>query len=140
MEILKEDPEKTFERVKKHLKEIQQKIDDYLSFEMYFNKDEQNLFEQLLNEFKPKYEKLIDINRFSIPILGMISSGKSSFLKFLLGINYLEFGHDITTKCITIIRHKPINNPEIYSVKIIERRKGYYNFIKNKKINGEPKQ
>ena len=139
MEILKEDPEKTFERVKKHLKEIQQKIDDYLSFEMYFNKDEQNLFEQLLNEFKPKYEKLIDINRFSIPILGMISSGKSSFLKFLLGINYLEFGHDITTKCITIIRHKPINNPEIYSVKIIERRKGYYNFIKNKKINGDPK-
>ena len=58
MEILKEDPEKTFERVKKHLKEIQQKIDDYLSFEMYFNKDKQNLFEQLLNEFKPKYEKI----------------------------------------------------------------------------------
>ena len=69
----------------------------------------------------------------------MISSGKSTFLKSLLGINYLEFGHDITTKCITIIRHKPINNPEIYSVKIIERRKGYYNFIKNKKINGDPK-
>ena len=107
---------------------------------MYFNKDEQNLFQQLLNEFKPEYEKLIDINRFSIPILGMISSGKSTFLKFLLGINYLEFGHDITTKSITIIRYKPINNREIYSVKMTERRKRYYNFIKNKKINGEPKQ
>jgi hypothetical protein len=44
MEILKEDPEKTFERVKKLLKEMQQKIDDYLSFEMYFNKDEQNIY------------------------------------------------------------------------------------------------
>ena len=132
MEILKEDPEKTFERVKKHLKEIQQKIDDYLSLEKFIWK--------ILHEFEPKYVKLIDINRFWIPILVMFSAGKSTFLNFLFGINYLKFGYDITTKSITIIRYKPINNREIYSVKMTERRKRYYNFIKNKKINGEPKQ
>ena len=65
---------------------------------MYFNNDEKNFFEQLLNEFEPKYEKLIDINWCSIPILGMISWGKSTFFNFLLGINYLEYDHDITTK------------------------------------------
>ena len=69
----------------------------------------------------------------------MFSAGKSTFLNFLFGINYLKFGYDITTKSITIIRYKPINNREIYSVKMTERRKRYYNFIKNKKINGDPK-
>ena len=107
-------------------------------FDMYLNKQEKELFLQLINIFEPKYEKFIDIDRFSIPIIGMISSGKSTFLNFLLGIDYLEFSHDITTKCVTIIRHKPIDIPEIYSVKIIERRKGYYNFVKNEKINGDP--
>ena len=132
------NPEKSFERTQNYIKEIQQKLDDYLSLEMYLNKEEKEMFEQLINIFEPKYEKFIDIDRFSIPIIGMISSGKSTFLNFLLGIDYLEFSHDITTKCVTIIRHKPIDIPEIYSVKIIERRKGYYNFVKNEKIDGDP--
>jgi hypothetical protein len=132
------NPEKSFERTQNYIKEIQQKLDDYLSLEMYLNKEEKEIFEQLINIFEPKYEKFIDIDRFSIPIIGMISSGKSTFLNFLLGIDYLEFSHDITTKCVTIIRHKPIDIPEIYSVKIIERRKGYYNFVKNEKIDGDP--
>ena len=50
----------------------------------------------------------------------MFSAGKSTFLNFLFGINYLKFGYDITTKSITIIRYKPINNREIYSVKMTE--------------------
>ena len=70
------NPEKSFERTQNYLREIQQKIDDYLSLEMYLNKQEKELFLQLINIFVPKYEKFIYIDRFSIPIIGMISSGK----------------------------------------------------------------
>ena len=32
------------------------------------------------NNFNNKYEQYLDINRFAIPIIGAISSGKSTFL------------------------------------------------------------
>ena len=49
------NPEKSFERTQNYLKEIQQKLDDYLSLEMYLNKEEKEIFEQLINIFEPKY-------------------------------------------------------------------------------------
>ena len=103
------NPEKSFERTQNYLKEIQQKLDDYLSLEMYLNKEEKEIFEQLINIFEPKYEKFIDIDRFSIPIIGMISSGKSTFLNFLLNNKYIKYNNDITTNFITIIRKKTID-------------------------------
>ena len=37
-------------------------------------------------------------SRKAIPVIGMVSSGKSTFLNSLLGIDILEAKDDITTK------------------------------------------
>ena len=42
--------------------------------------------------------------RRGIIVVGMISSGKSTFLNSLLGISYLEANDNITTKMVTIIQ------------------------------------
>ena len=44
-------------------------------------------------------------DKFAIPVIGMISSGKSTFLNSLLGIDVLEAKDDVTTKFVCIIRH-----------------------------------
>ena len=91
-------------------------------------------------DFKNKYERFKDIKRFSIPIIGLISCGKSSFLNFLLGMNCLESGDDIITKCVVIIRHNRELEPNesyIYSVKFIERSKGYYDFEKDEETKSK---
>ena len=41
--------------------------------------------EELKREFEPKYLKFLNIKRFAIPVIGRISSGKSTFLNFILG-------------------------------------------------------
>ena len=77
-----------------------------------------------------KEEKLEE--RKGIIVIGMISSGKSTFLNSLLGINYLETKIDITTKFICIIRYNnEINEPKFCHLKIKEEEKGKYYFIKD---------
>ena len=108
----------------------------------FISKLDENLreeFELLEEEFKNK-KKYIDIKRFSIPIIGMISCGKSSFLNFLLGMNCLEYGNDITSKCVVIIRHNKIlnqNEKYIYSVNIKERGEGFYDFEKKEETKSD---
>ena len=140
MNINDDSPERIFGRVKEYLKKIQDKYDDYKPLEPHFENDTKQIFDDFRKEFQNKYEKFIDMQRFSIPIIGTISSGKSTFLNFLLGFDYLEFSSDITTRCVAIIRHKPIDVPELYTVSIKERRSGYFNFEKNEKIEGNPKE
>ena len=101
--------------------------------------DERKEYQLLEDKFK-KFKKYKGIKRFSIPIIGMISSGKSSFLNFLLGFNCLEFGQDITSKCVVIIRHNRTlskNEKYIYSVNINERSEGYYDFEKNEETKSD---
>ena len=77
-----------------------------------------------------KEEKLEE--RKGIIVIGMISSGKSTFLNSLLGINYLETKIDITTKFICIIRYNnEINEPKFCHLKIKEEEKEKYYFIKD---------
>ena len=53
-------------------------------------------------------EKEVKIEmRKGIIVIGMISSGKSTFLNGFLGFNYLESSAKITTQFICIIRHNP---------------------------------
>ena len=137
---INDSQERIFERVKSYLKEIQAKIDNYRPLEIYFENETKQIFDDFIKEFQNKYEKFIDIQRFSIPIIGAISSGKSTFLNFLLGFDYLEYSHDITTRCVAIIRHKPVDIPKLYTVSIKERRDGYFNFEKKEKIEGNPKE
>ena len=71
----------------------------------------------------------------AIPIIGMVSSGKSTFLNSLLGIEILEAKDDITTKFVCIIRYnKNIKNPLFYHVKLekIENKDDYI-YIKDGK-------
>lgn len=59
--------------------------------------------------------------RKAIPIIGLISSGKSYFLNSLLGINYLQSSNNTTTKFVCIIRHNPtLMNPRFYQVQMIQ--------------------
>lgn len=73
--------------------------------------------------------------RKAIPVIGMVSSGKSTFLNSLLGIEILEAKDDITTKFVCIIRYNPkLKNPIFYHVKLekYETSEDYY-YIKDGK-------
>ena len=86
-----------------------------------FKLDEDNkINEDMKNNFQKKYGKYININRFAIPIIGAISSGKSTFLNNFLNLNnILQMGERVTTRFITIIRHdKNTDIPELYHVQI----------------------
>ena len=59
--------------------------------------------------------------RRGIIVIGMISSGKSTFLNSLLGITYLESKDDVTTKFVTIIRYNEnLKEPKLYHLKVIK--------------------
>ena len=59
--------------------------------------------------------------RRGIIVIGMISSGKSTFLNSLLGITYLESKDDVTTKFVTIIRYNEnLKEPKFYHLKVIQ--------------------
>ncbi len=91
-----------------------------------------------LNEFKEKYGQYKGLKRFAIPIFGVISSGKSTFLNYLLGLNnLLEMNQQISTKFICIIRNKKgLKFPKIYEVKIILREDRLsVNFEKGEEIH-----
>ena len=60
-------------------------------------------------------------SRKAIPIIGMVSSGKSTFLNSLVGIDVLEVKDDVTTKFVCIIRHNPnLKEPIFYHLKLAE--------------------
>ena len=40
-------------------------------------------------------------------VIGMISSGKSTFLNSIFGFNFLQTNDNITTKFICVIRYNP---------------------------------
>ena len=72
--------------------------------------------------------------RKGIIVVGMISSGKSTFLNSLLGISYLEANDNITTKMVTIIRYNEnIDQPKFYHLNAIEDKEieSGYCFIKD---------
>ena len=97
----------------------------------------------IIEKFKKKYHTYININRFSIPIIGPISSGKSTFYNYFLGLNgCLETKEKITTKTICIIRHNKNNiKPKIYEIKNCNERHFYkYNFEKGDEIKGIPSE
>ena len=96
--------------------------------------EDKEIYNELEKEFK-NYEKFLGIKRCCIPVIGLISSGKSTFLNYLLNIECLESKFEITTKCVVIIRHnKSLEFPEIYSVKLEQRKNGCYNFEKDEML------
>lgn len=74
-------------------------------------------------------------DRKAIPVIGMVSSGKSTFLNSLLGIDVLEAKDNITTKFVCIIRYNPdLELPKFYHVILKENKDSNdYNFYKDGK-------
>ena len=82
-------------------------------------------------DYKNKIDKDIYIEqRKGIILIGLKSSGKTSFLYSLLGINCLESNSDSSTNFICIIRYNPkLNEPKVYHLKIKEENQQYYFLI-----------
>ncbi len=69
--------------------------------------------------------------RKGIVLIGLKSSGKTSFLYSLLGINCLVSNDNISTNFICIIRYNPkLNEPKFYHLKLKEENQKYY-FLKD---------
>ena len=87
-------------------------LDERYSISNIFKKDELNY-----NKFKKNYEynfiKYKTEERFLIPIIGMISSGKSTFLNSILRGNYLSISTNVETSFICILRHNKYLNQYI---------------------------
>ena len=63
------------------------------------------------------YRRLTKVEiKYFIPMIGMISSGKTSIIKDIYGIDFLEVSAGIGTKFVNIIRHNPKvgNEPKFY--------------------------
>lgn len=109
-----------------------------------FQKD-QNIKQQI-QQFNLSYSKYEELERFSIPIIGKISSGKSTILNYILDLKgVLQVQSKTTTKFICIIRHNRSlkdKNPLIYSVNFVPRADldNHYNFVKNELIKGDIKK
>ena len=78
-----------------------------------------------------KERKEINIKNIC-PVIGMISSGKSSILNSLFNMDFLEASSDVTTKIVTIIRYnKDIqNNPKFYKIELSKSSDDQYKFYK----------
>ena len=62
------------------------------------------------------------MKKFLVPVIGVISSGKSSFLNALLGTEIFQIDSDITTQFFCIIRHnESLSNPILYKIKEPEK-------------------
>ena len=101
--------------------------------------------ENQIRLFQIDYSQFQDLERFSIPIIGKISSGKSTLLNGVLDLkDSLQVQSKATTKFISIIRHNKSlkgKNPKIYSVKFTQRGglKDQYNFEKDEFIDKDVK-
>ena len=101
--------------------------------------------EKEIRLFQNDYWQFQDLERFSIPVIGKISSGKSTLLNIILDLkDSLQVQSKITTKFISIIRHNKAlkgKNPKIYSVKFTQRGglKDHYNFEKDEFIDEDIK-
>ena len=100
-------------------------------------------FEEEMNKFYIKYSNQISLKRYSIGIFGKISSGKSTFLNYLLGLkDILQVKSEVATKFVCFIRHNKNNDvPKFYEA-IPENRKlstiksDFFNFEKGNEIKG----
>ena len=76
------------------------------------------------------------------PVIGMISSGKSSILNALFNMDYLEVTPEVTTKIVTIIRYNSsVTNPKFYKLQLKKEKNDDYSFhkINSSEIIGKEK-
>ena len=94
--------------------------DEYL-LSKYFKKDEANYF-KFKEEYEKNFIKYKTDERFTIPIVGKISSGKSTLLNSILQGNYLSSSTNIETKFICILRNNSkCKFPTLYKCEMKEK-------------------
>ena len=71
----------------KSINELIEKFNYIFNIEKWIIKQLAPEFIELQKEFESKYLRYINIKRFTIPVIGRISSGKSTFLNAILGLN-----------------------------------------------------
>ena len=79
------------------------------------------------------YKDIVEERKGMITI-GMIYSGKTTFLNSIFGFNFLQTSDNITTKFICVIRYNPtIDEPIFYNLKLIPKNNNpnEYIYIKN---------
>lgn len=104
------------------------------NFQLFLKeKLENKTYEEIINEN-------LNISRFAIPVIGKISSGKSTFLNALLGTQTLETNSCITTQFFCIIRHNPETTvPKLFSLEIDKKNQEIYFKKKECVAEGEKK-
>ena len=132
------EPKEYLDNIKKHqykpseFDELMKKLELlYLAQKFYLKFDENNNINNNIKQcFLKKYGLFLGIKRFFIPIIGVINSGKSTFMNNFLNLkNFLQMGDETTTRFICIIRHdKNAEIPEVYNVEIQKRNEYGYNF------------
>ena len=91
------------------------------------------------------FSKYVELERFSIPVIGKISSGKSTILNYILDLkDALQVKSETTTKFVCIIRHNKSlkgQNPKLYTVNFVKRAdlNDHFNFEKGDLIQGDIK-
>ena len=134
---------------------LNEKIDvlKYLivKFESKIKRMKNKEIQENCEQFKYHYNKLIGIKRFCIPVFGKISSGKSTFLNYILHLHdVFQTDYNISTKFVCIVRHNPNLNKilKIYNVKVNQRGEytknnqiyRLWNFEKDEELIGDVKE
>ena len=108
-----------------------------------FKKDEKN-YMKFVEIYEDNFIRYKIKNRFAIPIIGKISSGKSTFLNSILGGDYLSSASNIDTKFICILRNNSnLKSPKFFECELKEEKLNYkykdikyYYFEKGEEIKG----
>ena len=143
------------DNLKQTLSNLNEKIDtlNYLTtkfeskIKILKNKSLQNLCE----EFRYHYYKFNGIKRFSIPVFGKISSGKSTLLNYILHLHgVFETDYKISTKFVCIVRHNPNLDKKLKIYNALVNKRGEYkkgdkiftlwNFEKGEEIKEDAKE
>ena len=86
------------------MKELNEKlkiIQDAINYNVKLHVD-CNMDRNIKRKFTKKYGLYFDFERFVIPIIGVINSGKSTFMNNFLNLNkILQIGDTVTTNFIT---------------------------------------
>ena len=118
----------TINQINFYLKDYKDEIQDLC-------KEKPNLKKEI-NDFNMYFSNYVELERFSIPVIGKISSGKSTILNYILDLkDSLQVKSETTTKFVCIIRHNKLlkgQNPKLYNVNFVKRAdlKDHFNFEK----------
>lgn len=100
-------------------------FNDAYQISKIFKKDKEN-YKKFVENYEENFIKYKIKNRFAIPIIGKISSGKSTFLNSILKGDYLSSSSNIDTKFICILRHNSnLKSPTFFECELKEEKLNY---------------